>query len=1138
MPERTKQQQTRTTKKPADIEHRPAQREAVIAGIQDGLLVLDKDWRCTHLNEAAAAFLDTAADKLIGKVVWEVFPASRYPRLHEEFTRAAEQKVFVRFEEFCEPLGHWYECACYPTDDGLTVVLHDTTSHKQAEEALRESEQRYRTLFESSRDGIIFTDMEGHVLHTNPYYQEILGYTPQELRALTYQQLTAPRWHEMEAAIVRDQVLPRGYSDEYEKEYIGKDGTVFPISIRVWLIRDEHGQPQGMWGIVRDITERKRAEEVLRTSEERLRLAQQAGWVGVFDWNLQNNTVVWTPELEELFGIPVGGFEGNYEGWARRVHPEDLPRVVSLFQEWMQSHHTEETWQYRFIRNDGQVRWMEAKGRILRDPNGKPSRMIGTNVDITERTHAEEALRRSEERYRRLFDEDLTGDFLATPDGKVIECNPAFAEIYGFADREQAGQCDLSRLNPGDWADLMARLRAECRVQGHECVHRRPDGREIHIVANVIGRFNEAAELTEVQGYLYDDTERKRAEESLRSTALFPEQNPSPTLRVARDGTLLYANGASAFLLRSWDCQAGHTVPDQIRQYVVQALDSQEITEANVVCDPITYSFSIAPIASEGYANLYGRDITERKHAEQQLFETKQRLEALMNALPVGVSFSDDPTCQNITGNPAVLAQFEVGPEDNLSASAPDANAPGRQVRFFLAGRQISDAELPLQRAVAENREIPPVELEVKLPSGRRWFAAASGAPIRDAQGNVVGGVAVTVDITERKRTEEALRELTKTLESKVTERTAEVEHRARQLQRLTLELSEAEDRERKHLAEILHDDLQQILAAAKFHLNVLRSRAKYDPSVQATAAQVDHMLKDAIDKSRSLSHDLSPAILHHGDFGQTLRWLAGQVQAKHGLIVHVDASGEVDVKSEPLKAFLYKAAQELLFNVVKHARTTEAEIRARRCGRCVCLSVSDRGRGFDPQELRETAGFGLFSIRERIELLGGRMRIKSAKGKGSKFYVVVPDGEIVGKGATAERGPEGRVQEGESKQPPRLRVLVADDHEIVREGLLSLLGEEHNIEVVGEAANGREAVDLAGRLRPDVVIMDVAMPLIDGDEATRQIKMHLPQTRVIALSMYGDEDSIERMRQAGAEAYVLKTAPSEELLAAIRGKR
>ena len=114
--------------------------------------------------------------------------------------------------------------------------------------------------------------------------------------------------------------------------------------------------------------------------------------------------------------------------------------------------------------------------------------------------------------------------------------------------------------------------------------------------------------------------------------------------------------------------------------------------------------------------------------------------------------------------------------------------------------------------------------------------------------------------------------------------------------------------------------------------------------------------------------------------------------------------------------------------------------------------------------------------------------------------------------------------------------MLLADDHEIVRQGLVALLSEEDTVEIVGEAANGREAVDLADRLQPDVVIMDVSMPVMSGDEATRQIKRHLPQTRIIALSMYEDPRRWSRMHQAGAESYVLKTAPSEELLAAIRG--
>ncbi|MDV7398143.1 PAS domain S-box protein, partial [Arthrospira platensis SPKY1] len=128
--------------------------------------------------------------------------------------------------------------------------------------------------------------------------------------------------------------------------------------------------------------------------------------------------------------------------------------------------------------------------------------------------------------------------------------------------------------------------------------------------------------------------------------------------------------------------------------------------------------------------------------------------------LPVGVAISEDTTCQDITGNRALLAHFEVTPQDNISASAPEATAAGRLVRYFQHGRELHADELPLQRAVAENRVIPSMELAVQIPSGRHWWAEITGAPLRDAKNQVIGGLAVVADITERQRAEAALRAL------------------------------------------------------------------------------------------------------------------------------------------------------------------------------------------------------------------------------------------------------------------------------------------------------------------------------------------------------------------------------------------
>lgn len=222
-----------------------------------------------------------------------------------------------------------------------------------------------------------------------------------------------------------------------------------------------------------------------------------------------------------------------------------------------------------------------------------------------------------------------------------------------------------------------------------------------------------------------------------------------------------------------------------------------------------------------------------------------------------------------------------------------------------------------------------------------------------------------------------------------------ELRHRAAQLQKLAMELSQAEDRERRRLAEILHDDLQQVLAAAKFHLGILNSRLRDNEELRNLASQIVNLLREAIAKSRSLSHELSPMVLYQSDLGETFEWLARQVRAKHGLTVHVEVRGRIEPQSEPLRAFLYRAAQEMLFNVVKHAGVDEARLRLQCVRDRVWLTIADRGRGFDVKGVHAAGGFGLMSIRERVEMLGGRVRIRSAAGRGSVFLLSVPDRQV-----------------------------------------------------------------------------------------------------------------------------------------------
>jgi CheY-like chemotaxis protein len=235
---------------------------------------------------------------------------------------------------------------------------------------------------------------------------------------------------------------------------------------------------------------------------------------------------------------------------------------------------------------------------------------------------------------------------------------------------------------------------------------------------------------------------------------------------------------------------------------------------------------------------------------------------------------------------------------------------------------------------------------------------------------------------------------------------------------------------------------------------------------------------------------------------------------------------------------------------VVKHARVNSAIIRTMwdETGH-LRIVVCDQGVGFDPstmgEDLDQAAGLGLFSVRDRLTMLGGHLEVKSTPGAGTTITLIAP--LEVAESAAADPTVTGMDDAQQSDLPASptshedggttIRVLVVDDHIMVRQGLNSLLDLQSDIAVVGEASSGEEAVQLALQLQPDVILMDIRMPKIDGIEATQLIHSKLPDTRIIGLSMKDAEDQAAAMLKAGAAAYLSKNCDAKTLLAAIRGK-
>lgn len=399
-------------------------------------------------------------------------------------------------------------------------------------------------------------------------------------------------------------------------------------------------------------------------------------------------------------------------------------------------------------------------------------------------------------------------------------------------------------------------------------------------------------------------------------------------------------------------------------------------------------------------------------------------------------------------------------------------------------------------------------------------------------------------DITQRKASQARLEEFAEELEQKVSERTSELVSSQQQLRALATQLNLAEQRERIRLAAELHDHLAQMLVLVRLRLG----QAKAGPlpySVQMIK-QAEDVVNESLAYTRNLVAELSPPVLHEFGLFTALRWLGDQMQRYQlAVTVQIDAPEELKLP-ENQAVLVFQSVRELLLNAVKHAGSHQASVTAASDQGLLKILVADAGVGFDPVTLSSqrvaamASKFGLFSIRQRMEALGGRLELHSKPGEGTRATLVLPIAHALeanplslAKVSTREKVSGLPTAKGVKSGP--YRVLVADDHAMVRQGLCLMLNACPDIEVIAEASNGQEAVELARRLKPSVVVIDINMPLMNGIDATAHIRAALPDTIVIGMSVNASADNQEAMRTAGASFLLPKEAAGDQLYGAIQ---
>jgi PAS domain S-box-containing protein len=310
---------------------------------------------------------------------------------------------------------------------------------------------------------------------------------------------------------------------EYNIEYrtVWSDGSIHWIAAKGRSFYNSEGKAVRMMGTAQDISKRKQIEESFAINQERLELAQKTGQIGVYDWDIQTGAIAWNEEEEIIFGLPLGSFGGRVENWREQVYPDDLPQVEQSFQQTIENQIQNWQGEFRiFHQGTGEIHWIEARGRFFYDELGQPLRMIGTNIDITERKQSQEALRQSEMHFRRLVESNIIGCVVADMVGNITEANDAFLSMVDYT-REELGSGRLRWIDitPPEYAYLDRLAIAQAREFGactpFEKEYIRKDGSRVPIL---IGFALLEDDNDNVICFIVDQTERKITEEALRQS--------------------------------------------------------------------------------------------------------------------------------------------------------------------------------------------------------------------------------------------------------------------------------------------------------------------------------------------------------------------------------------------------------------------------------------------------------------------------------------------------------------------------------------------------------------------------------------------------------------------------------------------
>jgi len=366
-------------------------------------------------------------------------------------------------------------------------------------------------------------------------------------------------------------------------------------------------------------------------------------------------------------------------------------------------------------------------------------------------------------------------------------------------------------------------------------------------------------------------------------------------------------------------------------------------------------------------------------------------------------------------------------------------------------------------------------------------------------------------------------------------------------LRQLSARLLKLQDEERRHIARDLHDITGQKLAAQSMALaKVLRKAAGLDQESQRLLVECVTLSNQVSDEIRTLSYLLHPPLLDELGLSSAVRWYAEGYERRTGIKVEVKIPLDFGRLSPDVEVALFRVMQESLSNVQRYSESPRAYVRLKRLSSDeIQVQIGDFGKGMHPATLNTSThtaaplGVGIQGMRERMRQLGGKLEITSRLKHGTLVTATLPmvhpqanpSAESITNTTVESATNRGTDTPAPSRDTPRKQILIADDHEMLRRGIRNALEDRQDWQICGEAVDGQEAVNKVNTLRPDLVILDINMPVLNGLAAVRQILRNRPQTKIVIFTVHDSEQTIKEIQAAGAHAYVSKNDASDALL-------